>query len=141
MILLATALAMAGQIPERVYNRADASAAAVAAELRQCRTVTQGTMGTTELRRPLTPPSGDALAPPGPGGRVTDTIEDCMVARGWNVVAISARDQRRLGRLSPAARDRALGAVTRASRPAYGRIVRVGARLLAPATPVVPRNR
>lgn len=136
MILFATALALSDPLPERVYNRPGATAAAIQAEQRRCRAITLQTTGTTVLRRPLAPPVGNGSVPSGPDGSVTGTIEDCMVARGWNVIALSAGDRRRLDRMAPAARTRALAALSAASRPAYGRIVRRGAGLLA-----LPRSR
>lgn len=114
-------------VPDRFYNRPLATQAMKAAAIAQCRQIVTGPNVMVEQRQ-LTPPSDPQDFPRELGGS-DQSLESCMVTRGWRVFELSPRDRAALARLSPQARARALGRLTGARRPAYGRLVRDGSAL------------
>ena len=77
--------------------------------------------------RRLTPPIGTArdASPTTPG----DPIETCMSNRGWQLYALTLREQTAWARPSPPARARLADTLTGATQPRWGRLVRPASRL------------
>ncbi|MFV0624685.1 hypothetical protein ACBY01_11855 [Sphingomonas sp. ac-8] len=119
-------------LPDRFYNRPGATQGMLTAELRRCRAITTGTMGGTAEGRALTLPipAPDTDAPP-PDASPTPrpTIDDCMVARGWRLYALEAKDRATLETLAPAPLASALGRLVGATYPAYGKLLRHAPRV------------
>jgi len=124
---------------ERFFNQPGMSAASLEAELRRCDAITLGpATGGHAVRDShlLSPPlaSGGAqggVVPPG------DTIEDCMIGRGWRVFALSEREARSIARQTTRRQARIRANLTTARIPRYGRLVRDAAPVLlrAPSAP------
>jgi len=123
-MLLILAAPLAEPPPGHFYNRPGATLAMRDTALRQCRAITTGPM--VETSRPLTPPIGTAPDLPRPYVRTADTIGECMTMAGWNLYALSPREQARWRRLSESARSGLLERWTGALRPTWGRFVRKG---------------
>lgn len=123
MLVAVVGPAQAADVPAVFYNMPGATPAALAAELDRCRAITTGATGATVEGKALAPPLGHAAGErrdPLP----VSTIDTCMVARGWHVYALGARDRRALAALAPDARRRTLAALVGVVRPARGRLVR-----------------
>lgn len=114
----------AGHIPERFYNRPGASGGELALELQRCESIVTGPQGSTVEQRPLAPapstPSDSLVAVIGGAG----TLEDCMVARGWRVFALSAQESAEWNASTKEVRDEELAVLVGAVHPAKGRMVR-----------------
>lgn len=102
-MMAALLLVVADPVPLTIYRRQGATLAQVETDLRRCRIVTTGPAAGGER------PDGAALLDNGaPGHAPGETIENCMATYGWHGHALSERERRRLSRLSPAARRKAL---------------------------------
>lgn len=132
-VLLATigpSAASDPSIAERFYNQPGASPAQLSVELDRCRAITTGPTGaavTGGRDRTLSPPT-DGLLLRGPVA--ADTIEDCMVQRGWRVFALTASETRSIARRAAASRTRLHVRLTGARTPPLGRLVRAAAPTL-----------
>ncbi|RYD61117.1 MAG: hypothetical protein EOP58_15295 [Sphingomonadales bacterium] len=110
-------------LPTFFYNRAGSTDAMRTAEITRCRLITTAPMGSAETTAPLTPAEPESFSrDTGP----LDSVDSCMVTRGWRIYALSERDREMLLRLSPCARARALGALAGVRRPLHGRLIRGG---------------
>ncbi len=108
-MLLILAAPLAEPPPGHFYNRPGATPAMRDTALRRCRAIT--TRPTVETSRPLTPPIGTAPDLPRPRVRTTGTIGECMAMAGWNLYALTPREQARWRRLSEGARSGLLGGI------------------------------
>lgn len=115
-------------LPAIFFNRPGATATEKAAELQRCRTIIAAPMNMVD-QKALTPPDNPG-AFPRDAAQPSQSIETCMVMRGWRIYALSPHEREALARLSAGARARALHALTGADRPRRGRLVRDGTGLL-----------
>jgi hypothetical protein len=122
---LSTISTPSADVPYRFYNRPGASPALAEADLARCRAITTQTTGFRERARVLTPPIGSPLPPSAtdPEPPAVDTIEDCMVTRGWRIFALSATERTRLAGLSPRVRLRTLATLASTRHPRWGALV------------------
>lgn len=133
-VLMATAPHPATSGPSigaRFYNQPGAGPADLSVELERCRAITTGPTGgavTGRRDRTLSPPTDDGFLLRGPV--VADTIEDCMVKRGWRVYALTPAQQRSVARRTAASRTHLQARLTGARVPPLGRLVRAAAPTL-----------
>lgn len=131
LVIAASVMAQAAPITpvplDRFYNRPGATIAQRDADLQRCRQIITAPMA--ETSRTLTPPIGDGADLPRPMPTPSDTIEQCMTMHGWNLYALSPREQARWLRLSPRAHRRLHIERTGSAAPAWGQSVKRGERL------------
>lgn len=117
-------------IPERFYNRPGATTQELALELRRCEAIATGPQGSTVEQRPLTSLGDSASESLVAATGSTQTLEDCMVARGWRVFALSAQESGEWNALAANVRERELVTLVGATHPARGRMIRADGRTL-----------
>lgn len=116
--------------PERFYNRPGATTEELALELRRCEAIATGLQGSTVEQRPLTSvregASENLVATTGN----TQTLEDCMVMRGWRVFVMSTQESGEWNALAADVRERESVTLVGATHPTRGRMIRADGRTL-----------
>ena len=138
-LMLASGCASTGEVHARrdtdrlqgtFYNRPGATDRDLALELQRCRAIATVPQGSAVEQRPLSPVPDAANGGPVSITGVASSLEDCMVARGWRLFAMTAREAAEWNALSAGARDREMATLVGAPHPARGRLVRADERQL-----------